>query len=258
MKKTKIILSAILFISIMNSAACLSGDKYYTYQLETKHKQHNFQSGNDYIMEVSGKIFKFFICHNISIHNGTAYSAELHGSDKYIYTGPYDLVMSFYTNNDTRYDSTKAEKIIVKKMLLQSKDNIIDLHEKVTVSFGGKQLDKKELANFKNAGEIDLTKSSYDGREIRFIYEDIDIAFNHDKSFTIEYDIDLKFKYDTLNYAFATTFNRATITDRMTIGTRVKGTVNSCGLVCVYGCADPRSCLKFFLEFMPWNWDWDD
>jgi len=247
MKKPKIILSIVLFILLLPLTACLTGDKYYTYQLAAIPQEYKNRYGDIVISDPKQtlkiddaakdsqyrKDFTFYMKLKSEFRSGTKYVSELKSRYRYIYTGPYELSMFF---------NTGARKVIFNKALFRTKNKAIDLREKVTVKISGKQhekrssknfdkqLDGKNLLTFRNFGVIDILKieeeskrsqSSINIDTIDLIYDDVDVAFMYDEKFTIEYDIDFEVGKETRKYEFIVQFNRAAITEKRTLGGRL-------------------------------------
>jgi len=262
MRKLKIILTVIPLFSILPLTACLSGDKYYTYKLAT-FPSETYNSGHGdikrYYHEQKLKIdntnkdigynkdFTFYMDEGGEWENGTIYDKGLYSMQRYIYTGPYKLSVRF----DSLVSSIGgAKKVIFNKILFQSKDKVIDLREKVAVKITsfGKQLDGKDLSNFRKTGVIDILKIEEEFRRSRspsipitgilLIYDDVDVAFKHDGEFTIEYDIDFEvYNGKITKYAFIVPFKRVTIDEKLTLGERIGGIVKQIDAFCYYsGC----------------------
>jgi len=133
-------------------------------------------------------------------------------------TEPYDLWLRIYNTPDN------TQKIIFNKMLLKSKNTVIDIRKNVKVTVDGRRnpKDRRDTYHFSEEGKKEfgnsgiIDSSKFDG-EFRYIdciniwYNNIDVKFNKDSYFTIEYDIIIETGIEdikTENYCFTAKFIR--------------------------------------------------
>ena len=207
MRKSAINFTCVLFHLIFALTGCLTSDKVNTYRLkgadyEDKYRYYSYTWYLDIAGNQNTKRFHFTLW-NTELSAGE----NLLGESITLYTEPYDLKMDFYTG-------WAYEKIIINKMLFRTKNQTIDLRKKITVDgYGYKSPD------FESSGVI--YAPSWRGSDwLDLRYDNIDVIFKKNSSFTIEYDITIEREYflePTENYTFTVKFNRKNFTERACI-----------------------------------------
>ena len=223
-----LILSLIIFLFF----ACVSLDKYQTYEIKGVPSNYEilfvpflwkteFFNGSQvlkiYNNSNNSREFReviFQIKPQGKLENGVVLGSG--DETKYIFTEPYNFYMQFRT-----FDT---KKIIFNKMLFHSKNDTIDLRQKLRVSnphVANDFINEEKLIEFRNNGEINLEIINSERQDsinsLSFEYENIDIVNKSDRYFTIEYNItfinDLECN-EIENYSFTVKYNRKKFSER--------------------------------------------
>ena len=230
-----------LFFIALPFTSCVTGDKYYTYELDgvpSSYKTNLFTADFNYYgqtLSIDSTVKKyrsldieFYLQERGEIDNGKVFLAKF--DSKSIYTEPYTLSMRI--GYIRAYFIRDVDKIIFNKLNFRSKNREFDLRQNVGITIYGyrhrdrfegesytdyqnKRLNEEELMDFRNSGIIDLSELKKDEWEriqgITINYNNIDVIFKQDRYFTLEFDVTFTsdnedYKID--NYSFIAKFNR--------------------------------------------------
>jgi len=246
-----LIIAVILLLFVLLFMACVTGDKYYTYELSgapTSYKTEFFRSyfyyiGQNLYIDSTVKNDRYLtldlrLRERGIIDNGTMFLDEFSG--KRIFTEPYSLNMYLWLSS-SRY-IRDADKIIFNKLHFLSKNNAFDLRQNIDIIISGYRhggsdseyyhFNKEEIMDFRNSGIIDLEKlKQNEWREINGIniyYDKIDVIFKKDSYFALEFDVtvtsnDEDHRID--NYSSIARFNRKRYTETESLLGYLLGTV---------------------------------
>jgi hypothetical protein len=245
MMRIRIFTTALFFI-VLPFTACVTGNKYHTYELAGVPSSYNtnvvraefIYYGQTLSIDSTVKQYRhldieFYLQARGTINNGKVFLDEF--DRKTIYTEPYTLSMGIgYTQ---AYFIRDVDKIIFNKLNFRSRNREFDLRQNVGITIYGhrhrdrfegesytdyenKCLNEEELMDFRNSGIIDLGElKKNEWKEIRGIsinYNNIDVIFKQDRYFTLEFDVTFTSDnedYKTDNYSFIAKFNRKRYTE---------------------------------------------
>jgi len=237
----KKILGFIPFILILSFSSCIVfGDIYCTYELEGINSQYQVNSGlySEYkaeiwdIIELNGK-------DDVRLRIDFEEKGSIPMKKGYFLGNPYERI-----NNTEPYDMgfiirfkknifDYTDKIIFNEMLLQAKNNNIDLREKVSIEFSGKrhrekmegekfadyithEFKEEELIDFRSSGIIDFSKYKNEWEKIYGMYieyNNVNVVFKKDPYFTVKLDINFEGTPEPQHYNFIVKLIRKKFTE---------------------------------------------
>ena len=236
----KKILGFIPFMLILSFSSCIAfGDIYCTYELEGRDSNYEVNPGlySKYnknktwnIIELNDK-YDVYLRVNFEGKGSIPLSPLSKGYiwvshyDRTNYTEPYDMVFVI-GSTESIFDYT--DRMIFNEMLFQSKNNSIDIREKVAIKFNGvrhrermtgekyedytwHKFKDEELIDFRSFGIIDLSKYKNEWKKIETIYieyNNIDVVFKKDPYFNVKFDINFEGVSEPQHYNFMVKFIR--------------------------------------------------